>query len=114
MLRALLLGFAWRVEWVGEQEQAGDRFSLLFLFGEFGAEHAALASAIGVAAEKDLSRALRLVRIKIPTYGFLQNSDGVFQAGAVAGSVGGAEGSRLTIGQVAAEDGESVGTEDFC
>jgi len=102
MLGALLFGLAGRVKGIGEKQEPGDQCWL------FGAEHAGLASAIGVAAEED-----RAVSWGIPciTHNFLYGCDCIFQAGAVAGAVGGAgraEGSVLAVGEIAAEDGESA------
>src|SRR5437660_3859658 len=111
MLRALLLGTARGMERVGEQQETGNQVWF------FGAEHAGLASAVGMAAEKNAGLFL-LVRAKIPTslrvrekWGaqtVFQRSDRVFQAGTIAGGVAGAgwaEGSCLAVGQIAAEDG---------
>jgi len=95
MLRALLLGAARRMKRVGEQYQARDQIGLL------GAEHAALAASVGVPAEENLPRTWTR---KI--HQFLQCGDGIRQTGAVAGGVAGAgraEGSRLAVGQIAAE-----------
>jgi len=102
MLGALLLGLARRMQRVGEQEEGGN---WLGVFCGLGAEHAGLASAIGVAAEEEAAG----------NY-FFQGGERVLQAGAVAGGVAGAgraEGSRLAIGEIAAQDGESGGGESF-
>lgn len=99
MLRALLLGTARGMQRVGEQEQG---FGCL---GLFGTEHAGLTSAVGVAAEKNLADGY-----------FLHRFNGIPEAGAVAGGVaraGRAKRSCLTIGQIAAENGESCSGKYF-
>jgi hypothetical protein len=61
MLGAKLLGLARRVQRIGKQEQAGSQISrslVRIFFRKLGAEHAGLASAVGVAAEKDRPLAL--------------------------------------------------------
>ena len=65
MLGALLLGLARGMQRIGEQQQAGDEIG--GLVGELGAEHAGLASAIGMAGEEDVFVLFRLGRIKTPT-----------------------------------------------
>jgi hypothetical protein len=69
---------------VREQQKSGDEIWF------FGAEHAGLASAVGVAAQKDS-----------PGGQLLQLGYGVLQSGAITGGVGRAgwaEGSCLAVG----------------
>ncbi len=140
MLGALLLRTARRVQWIGEQKQAGGEVTFL------GAEHTSLTASVGVAGEEDspfppnerrvgrgilflfttptLSQRRRqswggwgnLILLKIRVRSFSDCGDGVFQSGAVAGGVAGtgrAKGSHLAIGQVAAQDGEPGGAESL-
>lgn len=99
MLRALLLGAARRMQRVGEQQEGGGEVWL------FGAEHARLAPAIGVASEEDATgREL------------FYSSDCSGETGTVAGGVSGAgraEGPHLTKGQVTAQHGEAGGGKSF-
>lgn len=95
MLRALLLGAARRMERVGEQQEGRGQVWLL------GAEHAGLASAIGVASEVDAAG-----------QHCSHLCDCVLQACAVADGVAGAgraKRTRLAKWQIAAEDGEARG-----
>jgi len=93
MLGSLLFGLARRMQRVRKQQQGRDEC------GIFSAEHAGLATAVGVASEKETSGDhSSLLR------------DRVFQAGAVAGGVAGtgrAEWPRLPVRQVAAEHGKA-------
>ena len=78
---------------------------------------------VGWATRRDLAWRIPRSRKNGETWGtpdlcdyLPERGDGVFQAGAVAGGVGGAgraEGSGLTIGQIAAQDGEPGGAEGF-
>ena len=93
MLGALLFWFARRMQRVGKQQEARDEC------GIFGAKHAGLATAVGVASEEETSGDHSS-----------QLRDRVFQAGAIAGSVAGtgrAEWPHLPVRQVAAEHGEA-------
>ena len=117
MLRALLLEAAGRMQRIGEQQQAGNEI------GFFGAEHAGLAAAVGMAAEEDAGFFLRA---KIPASGNPGQEGGtqtlfhrgrcILESGAVAGSVSGAgwaERSSLTKRQIASQDGKSGGRKRF-
>lgn len=99
MLRALLLGFARRVQGIGEQQQSRGNFRI------FGAQHARLAAAIRVAAEKNMA------------WNFLpERGDRILQSFAVVRGIarpGGSPGSRLPKGQIAAQHGESRGAKRF-
>src|SRR5260370_11494090 len=95
----------------------------------FCAEHAGLGVTVGTSAEKNAGLFLH-VRAKIPTsprvrekwgtQSIFQRSNCILESGAIAGSVTGtgwAEGSRLAVGEVAAEHGiagagECVGQRD--
>ncbi len=110
MLRPLLLGLARRMKRIGEQKEGCDE--VVF----FGAEHAGLTSAIGVAAEVKFAglRSFRNVGERWDVPYFLYNRNCVFQASAIAGGVGRArrsEGSHLAIGEIAAEHGNSCGAK---
>ena len=97
VLGALLLGLARGMERVGEQEQRGDQARL------FGAEHAGLASAVGVTAEKNFAR-----------HQLFHRGNRVLQPGAIAGGVagaGGTEGSHLPIREITTQNGEPGGAE---
>lgn len=99
MLRALLLGTARGMQRVGEKQEGRGQVRLL------GAEHARLASAIGVASEVDATGRE-----------FFYSSDCMGKAGTVTGGVSGpgrAEGAHLAKGQVAAQHGEAGGGESF-
>jgi len=111
MLGALLLGFARWMQGIGKQQQARDQVWV------FGAEHAGLAAAIGMAGEKNSSPSLpQRTRQGWGTQSLFHCGNGILQSGAVAGGVaraGRAPGARLAIGEIAAQDGESGGGESL-
>ena len=122
MLRPLLLGPARRMQRIGQQQQS--RNQVWGVMGKLGAEHAGLASAIGVSAEIDVSRRFaafvprRVIRVptlsrqRTPGWGIHHSPEcgnRVLQAGAVARGVARSrwpEGSRLAKGKIAAEHAE--------
>ena len=117
MLRALLFGASRRMKRVGQQKEPCCQVGL------FGAEHAGLATSVGVTAEVE---AAFIMPDNIPTSGktiekwgaqdFFDRGDGVLQARAVARGVsraGRAKGTSLTKRQIAPQDGKSVGRKPF-
>ena len=113
MLGALLLGLARGMQRVGEQQQRRElnpvpRRRACWI----GVRRRSGRRGNGCASFDSPRRRLRR-RGKV---NLSHSGDGVFQTGAVAGSVAGAgraEGSGLAIGQVAAQDGETGGGESF-
>src|SRR5437868_15030276 len=90
MLCAKLIGFARRMQRIGEQQQPGDKVWI------FRAEHCGLAAAIGVSAEKDLS-----------WDNSSQRRHGIVQSCAVALGISGERRSSVTLlaeGQIAAQN----------
>jgi len=97
MLCPLLLGTPRRMQRIREQQQSWNDI------GFFGAKHARLAPAVGMAPKKDASGCE-----------VSQGVHRVFQPLAVAGSVartGWAEGSRLPVRKVVAQDRETFSAE---
>ncbi len=133
MLCALLLGTSRRMQRIGQQQQSRDEIRLLFR--KFCAQHAGLASTVGVSTEKDLAFPpnenrvgwATLVVLKIPILSqrtrqgwgnqrFLYGGNCIPQPGTITSSIAGAgrsERSHLPIRQVAAQHGESARAESF-
>jgi hypothetical protein len=134
MLRALLRRSTGRMQGVRQKKKTGHETWF------FGAEHAGLASAIGMAGEEQLpirSAPKKITTLrraqgrlspkigekwgtrlwKLPNHFRFQRCHGIFQPGAVSGCIAGTgrtEGTSLAKRQIAAQDRETRLEKSFC